>query len=371
MLTSRIPCLRILDRYLLREVGQTWLVVTLVLLFILLSSTFARVLGEAASNDLPKEAVFTVLGLLTITYLTVLVPVGLYLAIMLALGRLYRDSEMAAFQACGIGPQKLYTPLMFIAFIIAAFVAWLSMVATPWAANYVEQIERQARRVADFSRLVPGQFIRPNTDDDLVFYAEDVGDDGLLRNVFIQRKVGETVELVIAAKGEQRKPNGDGRPAMVLYDGRRYEGVPGTVDYWITRFGEHGIPVEIPEPEDEEPEPGALPTEVLLQSKTPEHLAEFQWRLSPPIVAVVLTLLAVPLARTRPREGRYGRLAVGVLIFLLYYNLLGAARVWTEQGVIPHSLGLWWVHGLIVCLALLMLAKQTGAFRSAKRVRAS
>lgn len=371
MLTSRIPCLRILDRYLLKEVAQTWLAVTLVLLLILLSSTFARVLGEAASNDLPKEAVLTVLGLLTITYLTVLVPVGLFLAIMLALGRLYKDSEMAAFQACGIGPEKLLTPLMFITLIIAAMVAWLSTVATPWAARYVEQIERDARRAADFSRLVPGKFIRPHSADELVFYAEDVDKNGLLRNVFIQRKVGDKVELVIAAKGEQRKPNGNGLPAMVLYDGQRYEGVPGTVDYRITRFKEHGIPVQIPELEEEAPDPDALPTEVLLQSRDPEYIAELQWRLSPPIVAVLLTLLAVPLSKARPREGRYGRLAAAVLAFLVYYNLLGAARVWTQQGVIPHELGLWWVHGLVFLLALALLAKQTGAFRSARRVAPS
>ena len=371
MLTSRIPCLRILDRYLLREVVQTWLVVTSVLLFILLSSTFARVLGEAAANNLPKEAVLTVLGLLTVTYLTVLVPVGLFLAIMLALGRLYKDSEMAAFQACGMGPQQLYSPLMFITLILAALVAWLSMVATPWAASYVEQIERAARRAADFGRLVPGQFIRPSSDDDIVFYAEAVGDDGLLRNVFIQRKVGDRVELVVASKGEQRKPNGNGMPVMILYDGQRYEGVPGTVDYWITRFEEHGIPVEIPEPEDEELEPSVLPTEVLFRSRDPLYVAELQWRLSPPIAAFLLTLLAVPLSKTRPREGRYGRLAVAVMLFLIYYNLLGAARVWTEQGVIPETLGLWWVHGVLFLLAMAMLAKQTGAFRSARRVSSS
>ena len=77
------------------------------LLLILMTNQFAQVLGDAASNLLPKEAVFLVMGLTSVQYLTILIPIGLFLAIMLSLGRLYRDSEMAALMACGIGPGGL------------------------------------------------------------------------------------------------------------------------------------------------------------------------------------------------------------------------------------------------------------------------
>lgn len=371
MFTSKIMSVRILDRYILREVAQTWLTVTLVLLFILLSSTFARVLGQAASNDLPKEAVFMVLGLFTVTYLTVLVPVGLFLSIMLALGRLYKDSEMAAAQACGIGPERLYSSLMLLAFLLLAAVAWLSMAAAPWAAGQVERIEQAAKRDAEFGRLVAGKFIRPGSDDDIVFYAEEVSDEGVLHKVFIQRKVAEKVELVVAERGEQRRSNGGGGPSMILYDGERYEGVPGTVDYRITRFQEHGIPINVRTPDDKEPTPALLPTADLLLSSDPSHVAELQWRLSAPLSVLLLTILAVPLSKAQPRQGRYAKLGVAVLIFLVYYNLLGASRVWIERGELPLWLGLWWVHGLLFALALLLLVRQTGLFHRARRVSVS
>ena len=73
--------------------------------------------------------------------------------------------------------------------------------------------------------------------------------------------------------------------------------------------------------------------------------------------------LAVPLARSRPREGRYGRIAIGLLVFIIYFNLLSAAKAWTEEGTVPPFPGMWWVHGIIVALILLLLTLQNNWHR--------
>ena len=99
---------RILDRYIFREIASTWLGVTVVLLLILLTNQFARVLGDVAKGKLPKDAAFDVIGLSAAQYLTILIPIGLFLAVMLALGRLYRDSELPAMMACRVGPSGIY-----------------------------------------------------------------------------------------------------------------------------------------------------------------------------------------------------------------------------------------------------------------------
>ena len=124
---------RILDRYIFREIAVTWLGVTMVLLMILLTKQFARVLGDVAKGKLPRDAAFDVIGLSAAQYLTILVPIGLFLAVMLALGRLYRDSEMPAMMACRVGPSGIYRPLMWILVPLALGVAWLSIVGTPRA----------------------------------------------------------------------------------------------------------------------------------------------------------------------------------------------------------------------------------------------
>ncbi|HUD96518.1 MAG TPA: LptF/LptG family permease, partial [Woeseiaceae bacterium] len=116
---------RILDRYIFREIAQTWVSVTAVLLFILLTNQFARVLGDVAKDKLPKDAVFHLIGLTALQYLTILVPIGLFLSVLLGLGRLYRDSEMPAMMACRVGPSGVYRPLLWLLAPLAVGVAWL------------------------------------------------------------------------------------------------------------------------------------------------------------------------------------------------------------------------------------------------------
>ncbi|MEM9058677.1 MAG: LPS export ABC transporter permease LptF [Pseudomonadota bacterium] len=351
--------LRLLDRYVLTETLMTWLAVTGVLLFILISNQFARVLGQAAEGNLPRDAVFLLLGLSTLNYLTILVPVGLFLAVMLALGRLYKDSEMAAIGACGVSPQRLLRPLMLLAGVLAVLLAWLSLSIAPWAANEVHLLKRTAKQDAQVTGLEAGRF-RSAGDGRAVFYAEAVDADGRLRNVFLQRRKDDVIEVALAARGEQVTDPDTGVRSMVLYDGERYEGVPGTLEFQVVRFAEHGIPIRLPPPDTESDDPDIVSTAALLAAGDREAMAELQWRLSIPLSAIVLVLLALPLSRTSPRQGRYGKLALAVLVYILYSNFLGAARVWVEQGSVPTVVGLWWVHLLAVGIALQLLAHQGG-----------
>lgn len=348
----------IVNRYLAREVLLSWLVVTAVLLFILLSNQFARVLGDAAAGKLPREAVVSIIGLTSVTYLTVLIPVGLFLAIMLALGRLYRDSEMTAIAACGIGPLRIFRPVAIVSLLLALVLGWVALYAAPWAAARAQVITETARQQVGLGALEAGRF-RASGATGIVFYAEGLTRDGELSNVFLQRRRGERVELALAATGDIRTDETTRERVMVLRTGSRYEGVPGTLGFRIIHFAEHGIPISAPGAAGTaEPDREALPTATLLSALTPAHAAEFHWRLSAPVSAVLLSLLAVPLARTNPRQGRYGKLAIGIAVYIVYANLLGAAQVWVEQGVLPTAVGLWPVHAVVVIIAAALLWRQ-------------
>ena len=185
-----------------------------------------------------------------------------------------------------------------------------------------------------------------------------------MHNVFLQRNVPDgSVQVVVAARGEQVVGEDPDSRMLVLNDGRRYEGVPGAARFRVLEFGEHGIPYRLPGVEPEEPRPRALRTAELLHAGDPASVAELQWRLSVPLSTLLLGFLAVPLARSQPREGRYGRIAAGLLIFIVYFNLLSAAKAWTEAGRIAPELGLWWVHGGLFLFAVLLLAMQNGVHR--------
>src|SRR5690606_2216311 len=130
---------------------------------------------------------------------------------------------------------------------------------------------------------------------------------------------------------------------LTLYDGERFEGVPGSSRFRIVRFAEQVVPVRVPELSEGRRRVEAVPTQALIASRSLADRAELHWRIALPIMAITLTLLAVPLSRLRPRQSRYARVWLAVLIYFLYSNLASAGRVWIERGVVPERIGLWWV----------------------------
>jgi len=357
----------LVSRYVLRECVGALALVLGVLFLILLSNQFAEVLGDAAAGSLPREAVFPILGLTSLSYVTLLAPIGLFLGIMLALARLSRDSEMAALAACGIGPARLLRPIGLLTLVLAGVMSWLALVETPAASRRIEQIKLDAQEALSVSAIEPGKFASPDSGDTVV-YTREVDGDRLI-GVFAQQHVGDRVVAVVADWGKRVQDPATGLLSFVLYDGTRYEGVPGSPIFRILEFGEHGIPVRIEADDEYVPPIETRPTEALLASDDPADAAELQWRISSPLSLLVLALLAVPLSsRSSPREGRYSRIGVGLLIYIIYANTLSIARVWLERGLVPEWIGLWWVHAVAALVGLVLLAKESGWFASAPRV---
>lgn len=357
---------RILDRYILREVVLSWLAVTGVLLAILLTNQIARVLGRAAESQYPRGFVPELIWLTTLQNLPVVIPVGLLLGVVLAFGRLYHDSEMTAIQACGVGGGRLYVPISALALFVTALLAWLTLAVAPQAAARTYELRNEAVRSGQFSPIAPGKF-RTFGGSDVVVYAQGTGADGALERVFIQRSRGELVEVALARRARHEISPDGMTHTLTLYDGERYEGVPGSARFRIVRFAEQIVPVRLPELANAKRRVEAVPTRQLLESGAPEDIAELQWRIALPVMAVTLTLLAVPLSRLRPRQGRYARVWIAVLIYFLYSNLASAGRVWIERGTLPEALGLWWVHVAVIAIAVAIAAAPTLRARLAYR----
>jgi lipopolysaccharide export system permease protein len=351
----------LLRRYVLRETLQTWLVVTLVLFFILVISQFASVLGEAAASKLPRTAILQVLGLTSLQYLKILIPVSFYLSIMLALARLYHDSEMAAMMACGVGPGQLYRAVLTPAALLAVVVGFLALIVSPAAVRQVEEIAAQAKRDASLGLLAAGRFVS-FADGTAALYAGSMTLDRHLHDVFVQRRTGSKVEVIVADEAWQEDV-GNGVRVLTFARGHRYEGQPGDPRFRLVEFAEHGIPFESPVGGPTKLSPRSRSMQALLASSDLADRAELHWRAGVPVMLLVLTVLAVPLARTEPRKGRFAGIASAVLVYLIYANLLAAALGWLERGQVPEVIGLWWIHGLFLFAAGLMLFYQLGQWR--------
>ncbi|HTT42351.1 MAG TPA: LPS export ABC transporter permease LptF [Steroidobacteraceae bacterium] len=349
---------KILGRYILREVVLAWLLVTGVLLVILLAYQVVGVLERAAANQFPPGVVLQLIWLGALQYLSILLPVGLLLGVVLAFGRLYADSEMAAALACGAGPAYIYFPVVGLALLVATALAWLTLLFAPQATEQALALRREAVRAGQFAPLVAGKF-RSFVGGTAVVYAQEVSADGTLRDVFVERSRGPLIQVALADRA-RHSVTADGQThILTLYDGERFEGVPGSAEFRIVRFAEHVVPVQLPSGHDEIRDLEARPSALLARSREPEQRAELQWRIATPLMCLVLALIAVPLARLRPRQGRYARVWVALLIFLLYSQLISVGKVMIARGRAPPLLGLWWTHAIVVAFALLVLFTPT------------
>ncbi len=344
----------ILERYITREITFTWVGTILVLLLIFSGQQSVRMLNRVVSGQLDGAMLADLIGLTLLSNLGILLPFALYLAILLAIGRLYRDSEMAALGACGVGEPR-------VARIVGGYALAVTLVSLVWALWGEPRAEAAFERTWETASETTGVGgLQPATFNEFsmgggraVVYAESVdGHTGALTGVFIRapHPEAEGERVVVAERGRQFTDAASGRRYLLLEEGHQYQGRPGAADYRIIDFQRYRV--HLPELEVAESRRlRAQSTGELLRSGDPEKMAEFHWRLAIPLSTLPLALLAVPLARTSPRQGRYARLFAALLIFILYSNLMGIAREWVDDQVVPPAIGLWWVHALALSVA--------------------
>lgn len=340
----------LIARTVANEIAATLAAVTGVLLLILLGTQLVRALADAVSGKIAGDVVFQLLGLQTLAYLGPLLVPGMFIAIILTLGRMYRDHEVTALAACGVGQGQLFGAVLRVAIPVAIIAGVFSMYLKPMARLQGEIIRQEQRELGQITALTPGRFTEISGRN-VVVYAEYLDEKGDWRNVFVRDSRGVTA--ADRARREYRDDfSGD---YIVLEDGRRYEGTPGAPDFRIDRYQTHGIRVGTGAVRDRPRRASTLSTPELFDDASPAAKAELQSRLSAPISTLLLALLAVPLSRTEPREGRYGRLLVAILVYILYTNLIGISESWMKDGKIPLWVGAWWVHAIMAAGLLLAL----------------
>lgn len=390
----------IIDRYISKELLLTWLAVTLVLMLILLSGTLARLLGKAAEGSIPGDAVWPLLMFTGARYLILLVPLSLYLGVLLHFSRLYKDNEMAALAACGVGLKRLYRPLLMVVIPATLFLAYLTLFVMPWVSQQAELLKLEIDNQSQLSGLAPGRFNEAG-DGEVTLFLQRQSEDGLvMHNVFMHQTIEEKTpaavspaqqassllkfprpggaavasqarENIESASSARRYRDEQGRQFILFENGYTYEGQPGQADFRIIQYAQKGV--YLPETEVTA-KPGrkqSLSTLELLTSDRADYTAELHWRLSLPVACFLLAILALPLSYTTPRKGRYSKLALAILIYLIYSNLLGVGQSWVEKQMVPQWLGIWWVHGVAVLLIVYWWGKRAGGVKQfLKRLQA-
>ncbi|POA20444.1 LPS export ABC transporter permease LptF [Pseudomonas sp. FW300-N1A1] len=350
----------IVFRYLSREVLVTLSAVSAVLLVIIMSGRFIKYLAQAAAGLLDPGSLFLIMGFRLPGFLQLILPLGLFLGILLAYGRLYLESEMTVLSATGMSQQRLFAYTLFPATLVALLVAWLSLSLAPQGANQFQLLLNSQDALTEFDTLEPGRF-QALRDGTRVTYTEKLSDDRVnLSGVFMSQKnlssdkKDRGISVLVAESGRQEIMP-DGNRYLILENGYRYDGSPGQADYRVIKYDTHGMLLPKPDVSDEVTDRDAISTRTLMGNDDVRSHAELQWRLSLPLLVFIVTLMAVPLSRVNPRQGRFLKLLPAILLYMAYLTILIAARGALEKGKLPPALGLWWVHGIFLAIGLGLL----------------
>ena len=340
-----------LDRYLIGEFAQATFATLLVLLIVSFGAVIADVLGDVAAGRVPVGLMLPQLGLVLLRYLPLILPLALMLGMMLSVGRLYRDSEMPVIAAAGVGPRRLLTPVLWVVLPVAAVVAVCSLWLGPWAERVSRQMINEANRNLIVAGLQPGRFTTL-ANGGVVFIGSMSTDGSRFRRVFIYRQSDDRVDLTTSDDGELAVDQ-DGQRFIVLNNGFEVEGPrAGGLDYNLMRYARNEVQLPTGQARYDPNAPEMLPTWALLSDPRAAAKAQLHSRIAPPLLTLAFALLAVPLARSTPRQARYGGMLMGFLTYLVGMNLMLMGSKWLEDGKLAPELGLWWLVLPLLAVAM-------------------
>jgi len=352
-------------RYLSRALLQGWLASSCVLLLIVVSARFIKYLQQAAVGELKTSFLLWILLYRLPGFLEMILPLGLLLSVLFVYGRLYANSEMLVLESCGTSQGRLLRWTLAPSAVVLLTVALMSLVLAPWGAGRLEQLlATQASMTTFDSNLSPGRF-QPIGQGRVLYTEALTQNHSHMQEVFVAAhppasktivngQAGAPAVTLLRAQGGRVSTDPEtGARYLVFSDGWRFDVTPGEKVSRLTKYASYAV--RIPDLAVEAPpQSSTLSSLALAASSLPENQAELQWRLSPPLMVVVVLFMALPLARVNPRQGRMMKRTAALLLYPVYLALLISGRSALEAGRFPTWPGLWGVHALFGSFALVL-----------------
>lgn len=356
--------LTLFDRYIGREIIVSSLTVMFVVIIIVMSVEMVHFLKHMAEGRIPPESLLGFMGNSVMGYVITLIPLCLFLGVLIAFGRLYKDSEMTAIMSAGIGPMQWNRPLLMVAIPVSCVLLVLMLYAAPWIETQRDALKAQLNSQSEGSRFSAGQFNESRDGKSIFFMESSDSDNGLMKSVFYSTRQNDENTIDIARSATSRHDSNGGL-FTVMHQGHQYIGNSGEANYRIIEYEEYGVLIPDDDTTSSYVPNKARKTAELIHATEPSLLAELQWRITVPLAALISALIALPLSHTSPRSGRFAKIAVAILVYLVYSNLLGVGKTWLSQGIVPFWIGTWWVHILAIMLLLILWLK--GGFFSQRQ----
>ncbi|MCJ8162518.1 LPS export ABC transporter permease LptF [Acinetobacter zhairhuonensis] len=330
----------IIRRYLVKQVVSTSLVVIALLTLIMMGGRLIKYFGVAAQGRLDASILFSIIGYRLPEFLTLILPLGFFIGLMLVFGRLYVDHEMAVMNGSGVSRHQLARLLIPMTLIFMLVQAGLMLWMSPWGLRQFEQLTTSQAVRTGFDLVRPKEFISSGP---YTIYAGDLSEDRRnLKDIFFYQraeKEGKPDVMILAKEATRVEVANDSANVVDLVQGRRYEIYSGKPKYTQAEFQSYRLRLESDkEAKFESAEVEALPTGKLWQNRNdPVVASELGWRIFVPLVMIVALGLAVALSEVSPRQGRYLKLFPALLIFAS----LIVAMMAIKTRVSKQEIGVW------------------------------
>ena len=360
----------ILSRYLTKEIFKSQIAILFILLLMFFSQQLISVLNSAVSGKVPTDLVLSLLGLGMPALSQFMLPLSLFVALLLTLGRLYTESEITVMRACGVGQGLLTRVALFLSIFTTALAAYNVFSLTPWAIDMQSKILADAKSNPRFSALSAGQFM---TAGGYVLFIENINNEAnTLNDIYVfqpdQQKKNRPSVVVADTGVLQGLPNGD--QLLTLKESTRYEGTAKIADFRISHFDNYTAYLGYQDVNSSDKLMQRADFSSLMADKSPEAKAELQWRFALVFAVPLMALLAVPMSSVNPRQGRFAKIIPAVLLYLIYFLLQSSLKSSGASGKIDASIFMPAVSIVFLILGIVMNSWET-RWMSAIRYRFS
>lgn len=342
----------IIIRYLVREILKSQLAILFILLLIFFCQKLVRILGEAVDGDIPTNLVLTLLGLGVPDMAQLILPLSLFLAILMTLGKLYTESEITVMHACGLGKSVLVKASILV-MLLTATLATLNVIwASPWSAQQQKEVTDNAQANPGAAALAAGKF-RTTADGNYVLFIGKVKGNSFY-NIFLAqlRPKNNTRPSVVVADQGQMVQKKDGSQLVILDNGTRFEGTALLQDYRITDFTGYQALIGHKSSSMDPNDVSQASFHTLWHSSQPEFRAELHWRLTLIISVFIMGLMVIPLSVVNPRQGRVVSMLPAILLYLIFFLLQSSFRSNGSSGRVDPALSMWTVNLFYLALAI-------------------
>ena len=348
-------------RYIMRNLVILFFAIMFIIGLVLFGNQFVLTVQESIERGIPIQELLPIVSFNMIRDIPMVLSLSLFLAIILTISQLYKNSEAIVMNSLGLGEKHFIVfiqPLVVVSFAIIFF---LTLYAVPWSKQQKNIMEAETKNASEFSFITEGQF-EQFKQGDIVFYASEsktldsVGEQNM-EEIFIYALDNEKSVIVLASAAIKFIDTESNSTYLRLKDGVRYQGIPNNKNVNILNFDLYDLEIVSGELQKSV----AIYTKIagkstldLIKAEGLYANAELQWRLSQPISVLFLSIMGVFLGKTSPRKGKGINLLIGVLIFMLYNNGLLVAKSAIERGQLDPIIGLWGIHLLVLILLILL-----------------